>query len=88
MSAVKYARENQLVVAIRGGGHNIAGHAVCDGGLMIDLSTMKEVRVDAPARRAFVQPGATLFDVDGEGELALRFAVKIAGPINGAAIIN
>lgn len=62
--AVKYARENQLVVAIRGGGHNIAGHAVCDGGVMIDLSTMKEVRVDAPARRAFVQPGATLFDVD------------------------
>ena len=64
MHAVKYARENQLVVAIRGGGHNIAGHAVCDGGLMIDLSTMKEVRVDAPARRAYVQPGATLFDVD------------------------
>jgi FAD/FMN-containing dehydrogenase len=62
--AVKYARENQLVVAIRGGGHNIAGHAVCDGGLMIDLSTMKEVRVDVAARRAYVQPGATLFDVD------------------------
>lgn len=62
--AIKYARENQLVVAIRGGGHNIAGYAVCDGGVMIDLSTMKEVRVDAPARRAFVQPGATLFDVD------------------------
>jgi FAD/FMN-containing dehydrogenase len=64
MQAVKYARENQLVVAIRGGGHNIAGHAVCDGGLMIDLSPMKEVRVDAPARRAYVQPGATLGDVD------------------------
>ncbi len=62
--AVNYARENQLLVAIRGGGHNIAGHAVCDGGVMIDLSTMKEVRVDAPARRAFVQPGATLFDLD------------------------
>jgi FAD/FMN-containing dehydrogenase len=64
MHAVRYARENQLLVAIRGGGHNIAGHAVCDGGLMIDLSTMKEVRVDAPARRAYVQPGATLGDVD------------------------
>lgn len=62
--AVEYARENQLIVAIRGGGHNIAGHAVCDGGLMIDLSAMKEVRVDAPARRAYVQPGATLGDVD------------------------
>ena len=64
MHAVNYARENQLIVSIRGGGHNIAGHAVCDGGLMIDLSTMKEVRVDAAARRAFVQPGATLGDVD------------------------
>jgi FAD/FMN-containing dehydrogenase len=64
MQAVKYARENQLVVAIRGGGHNIAGHAVCDGGLVVDLSTMKEVRVEAPARRAYVQPGATLSDVD------------------------
>lgn len=64
MHAVKYARENQLVVSIRGGGHNIAGYAVCDGGLMIDLSAMKEVRVDASARRAYVQPGATLGDVD------------------------
>jgi FAD/FMN-containing dehydrogenase len=64
MHAVKYARENQLILAIRGGGHNIAGHAVCDGGLMINLSTMKEVRLDASARRAYVQPGATLGDVD------------------------
>ena len=64
MHAIKYARENGLIVAIRGGGHNIAGHAVCDGGLMIDLSSMKKVRVDVGARRAYVQPGATLFDVD------------------------
>jgi FAD/FMN-containing dehydrogenase len=64
IQAVTYARENQLIVSIRGGGHNIAGHAVCDGGVMIDLSTMKEVRVDPSARRAYVQPGATLGDVD------------------------
>ncbi len=64
MLAVNYARENQLLVSIRGGGHNIAGHAVCDGGVMIDLSQMKEVRIDAPARRAWVQPGATLHDFD------------------------
>jgi FAD/FMN-containing dehydrogenase len=64
MHAVTYARANQLIVSIRGGGHNIAGYAVCDGGLMIDLSTMKDVRVDALTRRAFVQPGATLGDVD------------------------
>lgn len=62
--AVAYAREHRFTVSIRGGGHNIAGHAVCDGGLMIDLSGMKEVRVDATARRARVQPGATLGDVD------------------------
>lgn len=62
--AVRYARERDLVVAIRGGGHNIAGHAVCDGGLMIDLSTMRQVRVDAPGRRVIVQPGATLREVD------------------------
>jgi len=64
IQAVTYARENKLIVSIRGGGHNIAGHAVCDGGVMIDLSTMKEVRVDPSARRACVQPGATLGDVD------------------------
>ncbi len=64
MHAVKYAQENELVGAVRGGGHNIDGYAVCDGGLMIDLSAMKQVTVDAPARRVRVQPGATLFDVD------------------------
>jgi FAD/FMN-containing dehydrogenase len=64
VQAVQYARANQCVVSIRGGGHNIAGHAVCDGGMMIDLSAMKAVRVDASARRAYVQPGATLGDMD------------------------
>lgn len=62
--AVNYARENRLKVSIRGGGHNIAGLAVCDGGLMIDLSALKNVRVDAAGRRAWVQPGCTLADVD------------------------
>ena len=46
VAAVNFARDNQLLVAVRGGGHNIAGSAVCDGGLMIDLSQMKSVRVD------------------------------------------
>ncbi|MDR3401508.1 MAG: FAD-binding oxidoreductase [Chthoniobacter sp.] len=62
--AVKYARERRLAVSIRGGGHNVAGHAVCDDGVMIDFSRMKHVRVDVAARRAYVQPGATLADVD------------------------
>ncbi len=64
--AVRFARDNRLLVAVRGGGHNIAGNAVCDGGLMIDLSPMTSVRVDAAAKRAWIEPGATLADVDSE----------------------
>jgi FAD/FMN-containing dehydrogenase len=56
----------ELAIAIRGGGHNIAGNAVGDGGLLIDLSSMKTVRVDAQRRTASVGPGATLADVDKE----------------------
>lgn len=66
MNAVSFARENDLLLAVRSGGHNIAGKAVCDGGLMIDLSNMKSVRVDPAARRAYVEPGATLGDFDHE----------------------
>jgi FAD/FMN-containing dehydrogenase len=62
--AVNFAREHGLVVAVRGGGHNIAGKAVCDDGLMIDLSLMKGVKVDAKARRAAAEPGCTLGDFD------------------------
>ena len=68
VSAVNFARTHGLVVAIRGGGHNIAGNAVCDGGLMIDLSPMKAVRVDASARRATVEPGCTLGDFDAAAQ--------------------
>jgi FAD/FMN-containing dehydrogenase len=63
-AAVRFARAHDLLVAVRGGGHNIAGNAVCDGGLMIDLSPMRQVRVDPAARTARVGPGATLGDVD------------------------
>ncbi|MGH8092295.1 MAG: FAD-binding oxidoreductase [Chthoniobacterales bacterium] len=64
VQSVNFAREQELLVSIRGGGHNIAGNAVCDDGLMIDLSLMKSVQVDAKARRANVQPGCTLADFD------------------------
>jgi FAD/FMN-containing dehydrogenase len=63
-AAVRFARAHDLLVAVRGGGHNIAGNSVCDGGLMIDLSPMRQVRVDPAARTARVGPGATLGDVD------------------------
>ncbi len=58
--ALAFARRNGLDISIRGAGHNIAGNAICDDGLMIDLSTMKNVRVDPDRRRAYVEPGVTL----------------------------
>jgi FAD/FMN-containing dehydrogenase len=66
--AVNFARDNDLVVAVRGGGHNIAGNAVCDGGLQIDLSLMKSVRVDPVSRTARVEPGVTLGEFDKEAQ--------------------
>jgi FAD/FMN-containing dehydrogenase len=62
--AISFARENGLEICIRGAGHNIAGMAVCDNGVMIDFSTMRHVRVDAEKKRAYVEPGATLADLD------------------------
>ncbi|MBW4620306.1 MAG: FAD-binding oxidoreductase [Cyanosarcina radialis HA8281-LM2] len=62
--AIAFARSNGLEISIRGGGHNIAGNAVCDRGMTIDLSTMKNVRIDPQKRRAYVEPGATLADFD------------------------
>jgi FAD binding domain/Berberine and berberine like len=61
---LKFAQAHGLEIAVRGGGHNIAGHALTDGGVVIDLSGMRGVEVDPEARVARVQPGATLADVD------------------------
>ena len=66
--SVRFARERDLRVSIRGGGHNIAGNAVCDDGLMIDLSLMKTIQVDPAARRATVEPGCTLADFDAAAQ--------------------
>ncbi|MFQ5973841.1 MAG: FAD-binding oxidoreductase [Alphaproteobacteria bacterium] len=66
--AVNFARENSLQLAVRSAGHNIAGNAVCDGGLVIDLSPMKSVRVDPINRTARVEPGVTLGDLDNEAQ--------------------
>ncbi len=62
--AIAFAREKKLDISIRGAGHNIAGNALCENGLMIDFSQMKNVRVDAGKKRAYVQPGATLAHLD------------------------
>jgi len=64
--AVVFAREHRLLTAVKGGGHNIAGNAVCNGGLLIDLSAMRGVTVDPIASVAHVGPGATLGDFDHE----------------------
>jgi FAD/FMN-containing dehydrogenase len=66
MRAVEFARQHGLRLAVRGGGHNIAGNAVCDGGLMLDLTPMKSVHVDPTRRTARVEPGVTLADLDRE----------------------
>ena len=66
IESVAFARRHALTLSVRGGGHNVAGYAVCDGGLMIDLSAMRAVRVDPAARRAWVQGGALWADVDCE----------------------
>ncbi len=69
VAAVRFARQHQFLVSVRGGGHNIAGLAVCDGGLMIDLSLMRGVWVDTKGRTARAQAGCTLGDVDRETQL-------------------
>jgi FAD/FMN-containing dehydrogenase len=65
VTAVTFARAHDLPISIRGGGHNVAGHAVGEGALMVDLSAMRQVSVDPIRRRAWVAGGATWGDVDG-----------------------
>jgi len=70
VAALRTARDEGLEVSVRGGGHSIVGHAVTQGGVMIDLSLMRGVHVDPIRRRAWVQGGALLRDVDRECALA------------------
>ena len=65
-AAVRFARDCDLEIAVRGGGHNVAGTAVCDDGIVIDLSAMRAVSVDPVDRTALVQGGALWGDVDHE----------------------
>ncbi|MBV9202820.1 MAG: FAD-binding oxidoreductase [Alphaproteobacteria bacterium] len=73
IGAVRFAREHGLLVSVRGGGHNITGNAVCEGGLMIDLSPMKSVRVDPANRTARAETGLTWGEYNRETQ-AFGFA--------------
>ena len=87
--AVKFARANELLIAVRGGGHNVAGRALCDNGLVIDLSEMKGVFVDPGQRLVRAQAGATLGEVDGETHLhslAIPFGVVSRTGIAGLTL--
>jgi len=69
IAAVRFAREHDVQVAVRGGGHNLTGHSMSDGGMTIDLSLMRACRVDPRRRRAFTQGGATWAGFDRENEV-------------------
>jgi FAD binding domain/Berberine and berberine like len=70
VEAIRFARERELLVSVKGGGHAVAGHAVCDGGLMIDLSLMKAVRVDPTARTAQAAGGLLWRELDAATQRA------------------
>jgi FAD/FMN-containing dehydrogenase len=87
--AVKFARTNDLLVSVRGGGHNVGGRALCDDGVVIDLSALKGIFVDPRARTVRAQAGATLGDVDRETHvhgLAVPFGVVSRTGIAGLTL--
>ena len=66
IAAVRFARDHDLLVAVRGGGHSLPGFSVCEGGMVIDLSPMKGMRVEPATRSAVAQAGLTWGDYDQE----------------------
>jgi hypothetical protein len=69
ITAVRFARDHNLLVAVRGGGHSLPGFSVCDGGMVIDLSPMKGIRVNPDKRTAVAQAGLTWGDYDRETQV-------------------
>ena len=80
ITAVRFAREQDLVVAVRGGGHSVAGFSTCDGGIVIDLSRMRGVTIDAANRTARLEGGAHLSQLDKHAQAAgLTCPVGVVG---------
>ena len=89
VTAVNFAVAQGLLLSVRGGGHNIAGSALCDSGMTIDLSQMRNVRVDPERRRAWVQGGALLSDVDRSTQahgLAVPLGINSTTGVGGLAL--
>ena len=85
IATVTFARDHNLLVSVRGGGHNIAGKAVCNGGLMIDLSRMRGIQVDPVTRTARVEGGAILGDLDRATQaFGLAIVLSLSLPSQGA----
>lgn len=87
--AVNFARINGLMIAVRSGGHQIAGHAVAEGAMLLDLSHMNSVRVNPTQKTVRVEPGATLGDVDHETQvynLALPVGINSTTGISGLTL--
>lgn len=87
--AVNFAREHDLLVTVRGAGHNIAGNSIADGAMMIDLSTMKSVTVDEGRKTAKVDPGVTLGELDAATQqfgLALSVGINSTTGIAGLTL--
>jgi FAD/FMN-containing dehydrogenase len=78
INSVNFTRAHNLLASVRGGGHNVAGNAVCDGGIMLDLSRMKSVRVDPVSRTARAEPGLVWGEFDRETQ---AFGLATAGGI-------
>jgi FAD/FMN-containing dehydrogenase len=79
VKAVGFARENDLLVAVRGGGHSFAGNAICEGGMVIDLTRMQSVRVDPAKQTARAEPGVKWLDFDMETQ---AFGLATTGGTN------
>jgi hypothetical protein len=89
IAAVHFAREHDVLLSVRSGGHNVAGKALCDDGLVIDLSPMRGVQVDPIRRTVHVQAGATLGDIDGATQpfgLAVPIGLVSATGIGGLTL--